>query len=236
MRDREVDVGQLLTQDLVGAVLVRRIHEREQKADGDRFHALLAQTPGGGPDLVLVKRGLNLSGRDDALADGQTPLALDERRVAPRQVLIDGEGHRAPMAPDVDDVAKAPGGDHPRPRAVALDDDVGGHRRAVEHLIHAGRELVRELAQTPQAADGRLRGVGRRTRDLVHGDRAALVVHQHEVGERATHVDPYPDHCAPVEAQPPGPGSGATRMTLPVCSLRSMMRWASAASASGSAA
>ena len=192
--DRQVDPGELLLEDLLDAPLVLGVEEREQEADGDRLDLRLAQRRGGVAHLPLVEGHLDVARRDDALGDDVAVAARDQRRLAPREVLVDRERLRPPVAPDVDDVPEPAGRDHPGRRAVALEDDVRRDGRPVQQLPDVGGDHAAELAELAQADHRRLRRVARGARDLVHDHRARLVVDEHEVGERAPDVDPDPQH------------------------------------------
>src|SRR5690606_24650096 len=53
--ERHVRFRVLLLHDLADALLVRGVQEAVEEADGDRFHALLAEMAYSGPDVVFVE-------------------------------------------------------------------------------------------------------------------------------------------------------------------------------------
>ena len=187
-----MDVRQLLGEDLLDTALVARVEEREQEAHRDRLDALLAQPRDRGADAVLVERRVDHARRHDPLAHRQPQPPLDQRGLAPRQVLVDRERLRPAVAADVDQVAEAGGRDHAGARAVALEHDVGRDRRAVQQLRDVADVAPGERAQLAQAVHRRLRRVRRRARHLVDGDGGA--VEQHQVGEGSADIDADPDH------------------------------------------
>ena len=93
------------------------------------------------------------------------------------------------MAGDVEDVAVALRRDHPDGRAVVLDDDVRGDRRAVEHLVERRGALAGPRGELADPGHRALRGILGRGGQLVHEHRPGLVVDVDEVGERAADVD-----------------------------------------------
>ena len=202
VRDRQVGLGELLRHDLPHPPLVLRVEEREQEADAHRVDLLLAQLAHGLAHLVLVERRVHLARRHHPLGDRQAQAALDQRGLAPGQVLVDRERLRAPVAADVDQVAEAARGDHSRARAVALEHDVGRDRGAVEELVEGVELDPRQIAQLAQPGHRRLGGIRGRGGHLVDRHLPARVVDQHQVGEGAAHVDPNPDHGARAVAVP----------------------------------
>ncbi len=115
--------------------------------------------------------------------------ALDQHAVLPGNLLRDGVVLGSLVATDVDDVAVAPGGDHPGGRTSALEHRVGGDGGPVQDVIDGwARDAVRpaQSLDSLQHADRRVLG-GRR--QLVDAGRAGVGVGVDHVREGTTDVD-----------------------------------------------
>jgi hypothetical protein len=238
-RHREERLRKLLADDLRHAALVRVVEEREQEADGDSLDArgleladLLARD-------ALVERDEHLAVARDPLGHGQPVAAAGERIALPGEVLVVGEVQRLLVPRDVEDVAVALRGEHPDLRAVVLDDDVRGDRRAVEHLVQCGRGLPGLLRELLDAVDRPLGRILRRRRELVDEDLAALVVHVDEIGERPADVHAEALHgsscvgVVPVRRCRRPHGHQTSRTILPKNSRLSMRSMAARVSSRG---
>jgi hypothetical protein len=184
------------TSATISAALVDVVEVGEEEADGDRLDALVAQVLGGDADGVLVERREDRAGRwQQPLRHGAAELALDQRPRLPGDVLLDRVVVGALVAADVDDVAEALGGDHPRLRALVLEDRVGRDRGAVHHQVDFGGADAAGGAEVADAAGDR-RGDVLAAADLHHLDPVGVVVEVDEVGEGAADVDPDRLHAA----------------------------------------
>ena len=190
VRDREVGLRELLEQDLLHALLVRRVQVAVQEADRDGFDARGLELADALAHLVLVERDEHLAVRHrHALLHRQPVAALDERPRLPGQLLLEREVERLLVTGDVEDVAHALRRDHPDLGSRVGERDVRRDRRAVQEVVDLGEVDVRLLAQAADAVDdaaGRVVGGGG---DLVDGDPARLLVDEGQVGERAADVD-----------------------------------------------
>ena len=97
---------------------------------------------------------------------------------------------RALVAPDMDNVAIAGGGDHPGHGAVIFEDRVGADCRAVQHMVDRRARYFRPCTQFGNPGDDAERGVIGCCRHLVDHGLAGLGVSQHNVGKGAPDVDP----------------------------------------------
>ena len=61
VRQRDVDIGQLLSQDFAGAQFVHRIHERIHVHDGDQLDAALPDHPRGALNVGFLASGVTIS-------------------------------------------------------------------------------------------------------------------------------------------------------------------------------
>ena len=139
----------------------------------------------------------------DPLDDLQAVLARHQRNRLADAVIVK-VGPR--LAADLQDVAKALGGQEPGQGAAALDDHVGGHRGAVPQVADGVRRdpVVR---QHPRHA--RLDGLGRiprGRRNLDVTDHSALLAEESEIGEGSSHVDANSIH------DPQGPFRAKARL------------------------
>ncbi len=135
-------------------------------------------------DLVVVERDQRLPVRAQPLADTDRERGIDQRA----SILLHQVVERAPGLPaDADDVLETGGGDERHASPAALQHGVGRDRRPVHDV-----ETCAGAGDVGDALDDRARRIVGRRPDLVHRD--ALGAEAHQVGERATRVDPDPDH------------------------------------------
>ena len=153
-------------------LLVARVAEGEQEADGDRLG-------------VDGRQGPEVERRDDALrphplVDADAAVEGDERVGV---VHLRAVQARPGLAAELQQVLEA-GGRHERgARAAALEQRVRGHRRAVREALElAGPDRLRG------GDDGLLLRLGRRHLR----DREAVALDEHRVGEGAADVDAEP--------------------------------------------
>ena len=227
-RNREERLWKLLAHDAGDSLLVLRIQEREEEADGDGLDARLLQLPDLLARFLLVERDQYRPVLRDPLGNRQPVAAPHDRIPLPGEVLVVREVERLLVAGDVEDVAVALGRDHPDLRAVVLDHDVRGDRRPVEHLVELVGWDAGVSGEVTNALDGSLRRIRRRRRQLVDEDLPRLVVDIDEIGERPPDVDPYAFHPSISFASPYG-----VRTIFPKKSRLSMRSIAAFVSASG---
>src|SRR5437879_3240466 len=96
--------GKLCAQDLADRAFVHGLAVRVQKTDRDRLDAFFANTLDDLVQAAQIERRVDFARGVDALADRETPLALDERR---RFLPVDVVGERNAYAPQLEDIAKA---------------------------------------------------------------------------------------------------------------------------------
>ncbi len=158
-------------------LLVRRVEEGEEEAHRQRLDARRLQEIEETLDLFRVQGGQHLPLVVEALVRLQAQVVGDERRrPSGREVVQPGPS----LPADDQHVAEAAGGDEGRPRALALQQGVGGHGGAVHHLLRVPGGLGEALEDAPGRVIG---GAGA----LVEGQ--AAVLPQQEVGERPADVD-----------------------------------------------
>ena len=221
--DGEKRLGELLADELGHALLVLRVEEREQEADGDRLDPRRLQLAHALPRALLVERHEHGAVLQDPLGHRQPVAAPHDRVPLPRQVLVVREVQRLLVPCDVEDVAVALRRDQPDRRTAVLDHDVRRDRGPVEDLVERGRRLARLLRELADPLDRALRGIVGRRRQLVDEDGAGGVVDVDEVREGAADVDSEALHVA----------SPGLRTILPKCSRRSIVSIASRACSSG---
>lgn len=200
-RHADVGIRHDLGHDLRRAALVRRIAVGMQEADGHRLDAGLRVPDRRLPHLVFGKRRQHLARRIHAFIDFGAELARHGHRRLAHAVVVQV---RARLAADFQHVAKPPRGDQPDPRALALDDEIGGHRRAMAHVRHlGGRDAALREHLADAGGDG-LRRIVRRGGHLVEVHRAGVLVDHREVGKRAADVYPYAIHVLVPDKVLPG--------------------------------
>src|SRR6267142_2736856 len=185
-----------------------------------RASAAVAMTPAAGPDSmtctgrpVPVERGDHLTAVIHALAD---LAALPAGRQRGRALEVEVVESREAQAADLEQVAKALGGQEPGARPAPLQDRVGGHRGAVDDLADLGRRDGGLRGQLLHARDDGLGVVGGGRQHLA-GARDAVGRHQDQVGEGAAHVhsEPIAHADLPRPASPRGKKMTKTMITKP---------------------
>src|SRR5262249_37104611 len=109
-----------LLDDGAGALLVLGGAVAVDEADDDRLDTGLLEVLGNVGDLVVGWGGYPLAGGAKPLRDHLPVAAADESPVLPGDLHLNRVVEGALMACDVEDVAVAPGGDHPDRGAVVL--------------------------------------------------------------------------------------------------------------------
>ena len=187
--------GQLFLQDIARTLLVLRVQVGEQEAHRHRFHPGIPQRAGGSPYLVLVQRDQHLAPRrGQALGHPDPVTAPNQGAVLPGDLLADGVVLGSLVAPDVEDVAVVPGGDHAGAGTVVLEHRVGRDGGAVEEVLDPTGRDGEALAQGSHPVTDAAGRILRRGRHLVDLGAPGLGIREHEVGEGTADVDPYELH------------------------------------------
>jgi hypothetical protein len=181
------DLRVAIGDDLARPPLMRRIEEREQVADGDRFDAFADQLIDRPDDRALIQRDENIAGRREALAHllAQRTRCQEHRRLGLEDEVVHFVPH---LAADLEHVLEARGREKADLRSLGLDHGVGGNRRAV----HEADDLVRRHAPFPLHVVHRSLHAGawiapcRRDLDETHRPRAVAT---DDVGEGAADID-----------------------------------------------
>jgi hypothetical protein len=173
--------------DLGGAPFMRGIAVGVHERDRDRLDAValdhLAHDRG---DRLLVEPHQDLALEIHALPDLAPAMARHQgRRRFEKQVVEVVTG----LAPDLDHVAKARGGDQADGRAGALDHRIGDQRGAVHDAVHFGSRNIRLPQYARDAGDDRFARVVRRREQLAGMHEIAARIVQHEIGECAADID-----------------------------------------------
>ncbi len=129
----------------------------------------------------LVERRQHLAVGIHALGHFQAVFALDQRVESAAQAV----GLRARAAAELQHVAEAPGGDQADPGDLALEQRVGGGRRAVDDGLHGSR-IGAGRGQRRHEADGLVVDRGRHLGEL-HG--VGSHVDRQKIGEGAADID-----------------------------------------------
>ena len=178
-------MGRPLAHDLGDVLFVSGIGVRVQEADGQGLDLLGEEAVERSLHLGRVERLEHRAVGIDALVDLHAEIALHQRHgLLPREIVE--LGHSDP--PDLEDVAESGGRDKAGPRALELEDRVGGDRGAVQHLGEIASAEAGLAEQLAQAVDNGARVVVDARRDLLRVN-AAAGVEQHDVGEGAADVD-----------------------------------------------
>ena len=179
-RQRHAQPGRALPQPSRHRLLVGGIAVGVEQRDGD---GLDARRPQALDDGVHLGRGE----RRALAAVGQHPRAEAQAQAGRHQRLrlLEGEvvGVVAGLAPDLEGVLVAGGGDEPGRRALALDERVGDERGAVDDVAHLARAHARPGQGTARPVHHRGRGVLGGREDLLHDGGRAAGVEEHDVGE-----------------------------------------------------
>ena len=188
------DAGDLFSYDRLRALLVLGVEEREEEADRDGLDPGCSKLARCGADGLLVELDQRFAvGRNDALGHREPQAPWHERILLPRQLLVQREVPWALVASDVQHVAEALCGDHPRPGAVVLEHDVRDDGRAVEEGRDIGWREARLLDQLRGAGEGRRCRIGRGRRHLEQLN-GTVLAREDEVGECPTYIDADPVH------------------------------------------
>ena len=187
-RQRYREMGQPARDRVADAALVIRIGEAVQEADRNGLDVLAGERFDGAGHARIVERHLHRALGVDALADRQPKPARHQRR---RQIDIDVVLLEAVFVPDLDDVAKALGGQKRCLGALALDQSVGGKRRAVDDEVHVAGRDVRRGDHRAHDREYALFGRARR-RQALRGV-TPLADFEGDIGEGAADIDAEPD-------------------------------------------
>ena len=229
-----------LADDLLGAFLVPGIGEAPQQRDDDRPCSAVHQQAELAPQVVLVQRADDPSGRVDALLDADDHGPRDERCRFALHGEVAALGQAGPVGPlgaaaDEDRVLVALGGDQADPGSAPFDQAVHGHGRGVPDDVEARQERLEVL---PGLERDLLDRVDEAHRQVVRGGRrladpALAVEGEHGVGEGAAHVDvggiergvgshPFGCHRAPPSR--PGTTSRPSRTSISPAESRCFSR------------
>ena len=193
VRGDDEGVRQRVAQDLRHALLVRGIQEREQQADGHRLHTLAGEPARGALHALLIELAHH-AGRPHPLVDLDAQPALDHRR---RRRLVQAIEAGPRLAAEEQQVAESLGGDERGAREPALEQRVGGDRRAVDEV----RDLARlDAGSLEHLARGRHHALLlARGAEHLGGDQPSGPT-EHRVGERAADVDAERAHSSTAAA------------------------------------
>ena len=154
------------------------------KATATRLDPLLAQPRRHGADRRLIEGEAYGPVDVDALRHGEAQAAGHQRlRLVDEDVVL----IVAPFVGNLDHVAEALGRDEGGPCPLALDDGVGGERRAVQEHREVGEAETCPLEHQPRAGNDRLLRRARRGEDL--GAEPPLADLDHDIREGAADVD-----------------------------------------------
>ena len=184
--ERELHPGQRIGQNFGRAQLVGRVAVRVQEADRDGLHSGVAKDARGRVHFGFVQRHEHGAVGEYALGHPEPQLPRDERR---RKADVEAEDRVLDLAPHLQDVAEAAGGDEPGARALSLQDDVGDERGGVVDVVGSGQVARMTLRKPIDALEHADVGPCAGGQALLDGDLAARRVQQHEVRERAPDVD-----------------------------------------------
>ncbi len=196
----DVGVGHFFQHYLRRAALMRRVAVGVQEADRDGLDAGLGKTARGIAHLRFVQRRQHVARCVHPLVDFGAEFTRHRHGRFADAVVVQV---RTRLAADLQHIAKAARGDEPDARALAFDDEVGGHRGAVAHV----RDLRwRDTVIREHLADARgdgLGGIVRRGRHFVKVHHTGILVDHREIGKRASDVYPYAIHidCSKKEGQ-----------------------------------
>ena len=188
--DRRIRLGELLLEDRCDSPLVLRVEVGVQQAHRDCLDTRRLQLANALAHLAVIQLDKRVAvRRRDPLVDGEPMTPFHERMALPRQLAVKREVVGPFVSRDVEDVAHTLGGDQPHRCTGSLEHDVCRNGGAVENRVDAIELEPVGLAQLRDARDGTARRIVRRRRDLVDVDRAGLLVHEDQVGERPSDVD-----------------------------------------------
>ena len=184
VRGRHVDLGQRLADGPGDAALVRGVAESEQQADRHRLGAALGDRGRQPLGFALGQRIDDPVGAD-ALGRLQAQLRGDEGRGPPAAGVVEAG---PALAPDVQQVGEAAGGDQGGAGASLLQQRVGPDRHPVRESLDRGRVRPSRGQHGLGRGDHAAGLVPRRGRDLRRVQPVA--VEQRGVGEGPTDIDP----------------------------------------------
>ena len=139
-------------------------------------------------DLGGVERAFDLALAVHALVNLEAKPPLDQRwRLFVIHVVEPGHAKR----PDLEDVAKALGGDKPGARALVLEDGVRSDGRAMQHLVNLMPRHARRLEHLRQAFGDSARIVVDGGGNFL-GDDSAITTQKDDVCEGAADIDADP--------------------------------------------
>ncbi len=134
-RERDRNAGKLLGEDRADAELVLGVDVGVKEANGDRFDLLPPQDDRRLANRGLVERQQDLALGAEPLAHGDRPVARNERPGLLELRVVERGSH---LTCDLEQIAKAVGGDEAAACDVPLDDRVGCDGRCVEHEADLG--------------------------------------------------------------------------------------------------
>jgi hypothetical protein len=160
-RNADRQTGEFSLDAVAQLLLVRRVGVGVQQGDGDGLGVMPADRVQRRQDGGSLQRGFDAAIGADALHNAQTAVARDQRRLVMRLQAVDV----APgVAPDLEHVAEALGGDQHAARQLALQHRVGGDGGAVQQEPDVGQsepEAAGGFGDACHQADGRVSGRGR---------------------------------------------------------------------------
>ena len=186
-RQRHAATRDFFLDDLSRALLVLGREKGEQQADGDRLHVLVAQFAHGLAQGFLVER--------------QKHLALEGHTLGRLAGAAGRHQHGWPVIHDVEDrrsmrtrlfghfvdTAKALGHEQSGPHALAFEQGIGAHCRAVTEIVDiGGGDATRD--QFLDAGQNGARRIVRGRRKFGDCDFAGFIVHINEVGKSSACV------------------------------------------------
>ena len=156
------------------------------QADSDGLDVLVTQLGHQPGDRVGIWSAAQRAVGVDPFVDFEAQVARHQRcRHLEEQVIQ----LVAVLAGDLVRVAEASGGQESRARALAFDDGVGHQGGAVDDVLDLIGRCAGLLQRIPEHVGDRLRRVAGRGQNFAHGERAAAVIDQDQIGEGAADVD-----------------------------------------------
>ena len=190
-RQRDKGVGHQPAQDLRGAALMDVVAVGVQKADRDRFNAVLLERGSCTRDRILIERHEHVAVGIESLGDFDPAMPRHQRRRTLDRVVVE-VGPRLPA--DLDNIAKTGGGQQRGRGAAPLDDQIGHDRRAVAEERDRLPRCAGLLEQCGDPIGNRNRRIERCRRQLEMPRRAALIIGSDQIGEGTADIDTDADH------------------------------------------
>src|SRR5690606_23129252 len=131
-----------LAQDFAHTALMRWVRIGVEEADRDGFHPFRVELREDVLHGLLIERLEHFAGSEDAFRHFERQVARDQWFGALEEEI---EGFDAVRASDGVDIAKAPGGQERRARALVFQHGVDGDGRAVKDLVEPVRPAARKL-------------------------------------------------------------------------------------------